>query len=165
MTPALRPIAATAAAMVAQALPDTDANMTLAERPERLHEVWHPLEVVLDEMERTGDIDAAQGRPVFHAHDAWYELAPAIHGLIEFHQLATRRHQIGGDPHALTTLANKLDYGMLITEGDLAATRRTIAECKRHAARLTVAQAVDIVRTIQIRHSLDRHSHDQRRGA
>lgn len=39
---------------------------------------------------------------------------------------------------------------------DLAAARECIRQCKQQAARLTVAQAVDVVRTVQIGIEMER---------
>lgn len=135
--------------------PLTDADLTLAERPERLHGVWNPLENVLNEMERTGEIDVARGRPVLYEAGAWYELVPALRGVMDFHELAAFRHRLRVDLAPLRKLANKLDAGAPIFEQDLVQIRDCIAECKRTAATLTVAQAVDLVRTVQIQHALE----------
>lgn len=139
-----------------RALPEGDASFTLAERPERIHGVWSPLERLLDRIEATGDIDAARGRPVFSEAGAWYEVAPAVAGIVEFHELANRRHGIRADTSALVKLARKLDHGTPLFDADLNAARACIAACKRQAARLTVAQAVSIVRTVQIGIEMER---------
>lgn len=147
---------ATIAVCIAQQYPDTDAQLTLAERPERLHDVWSPLERILNEMERTGEIEVARnGRPVLMEAGKWYELVPALRGLMDFHELAAHRYQLQVDLNALRKLANKLDAGAPIFEQDLNQVRACIAQCKHTAASLTVAQAIDLVRTVQIKHALE----------
>lgn len=129
---------------------ETDADMILAERPERLHAVWAPLERILDAIESTGEIDTARGRPVFNEHGAWYEVVPAVAGIVEFHDRAQSRYGIAADTSALSRLAKKLEHGVPVFAADLGRARECIAQCKAQAARLTVSQAVDLVRTVQI---------------
>ena len=144
------PLSPITAAIYQSAPPPTDADLTLAERPERLQGAWGPLERLLDGIEATGDIDTARGKPIFREGNAWYEIAPAVDGIVEFHAMAYDRHGIYANTAPQVRLSRKLDLGAPLFESDISAARSCIAMCKCQAARLTVGQAVSIVRTIQI---------------
>lgn len=116
---------------VAILAPETDASLTLAERPERLHGVWSPLEQILDRIESTGEIDTARGRPVFSDGSCWYEIGPAVAGIVEFHERAQQRHGIAADTAALAKLAKKREFGVPLFAADLAAARECITQRKR----------------------------------
>lgn len=92
----LSPIARAVSAIA----PETDAGMTLAERPERLHGVWSPLERLLDQIEATGEIDAARGIPVFREAGSWYAVGPALAGVTEFHEIAQQRYATAREARA-----------------------------------------------------------------
>jgi hypothetical protein len=132
-------------------------ELTLAERPERIHAVWSPLEKMLAEMESTGEVDAERGKPVFfeEEHRGWYEVAPALQGLIEVHALAAQRYGKEIDLEPLRKLSKKFDCGAPVFPEDLAKVRTCISNCKRMDGSLTVTQAVDLIQTIQIHNALN----------
>lgn len=125
---------------------DTE-NIRLAARPWKIHAVFAPLEQQLSQIELTGCIDEHRGRAVFIEHGAggYYELVPAIRGIVDFHDLAASRHGVLLDTRPLTTLANKLEYSTPIDEHDLARARDCIERLKVFAGRLTVGEAKQIL--------------------
>jgi hypothetical protein len=120
--------------------------------------VFDPIDKILHRMQSDGTIDCAQGRPVFRedGRGGWYDLVAALRGVIEFHQLAEARHGIAAEVDGMIRLANKLHLSAPIFEEDIAATRANIETCKRQALRLTIDEATDIVRTIQISMEMDK---------
>lgn len=129
----------------------------LCETPDTLIEVFQPVESVLERIERDGTIDVAGRHVVMHVDGQGdYDMIAALRGLIEFHQIAERRHGLPADVSALVKFANRLDAGAMLFESDIAAIRQCIAYCKRQAAGLRISQARDIVRTIQISAEFDK---------
>lgn len=123
---------------------------TLAERPEHLHETFRPLDRVLDQIEADGEIETARGYPVFQDDRGWYEIAPAVEGIVDFHEIIQHRTGRPIDLGPLRTLASRLKNGVLLDLADIKRTRQCIAACKTHAASLTIAEASDILNSIRI---------------
>lgn len=130
----------------------------LRTQPWKIYAVFEPIETILTRMERDGTIDAASGVPVFCEHGAggWYEVGPALEGVLQFHEIATRRYALPCDPSGLQRIAKKLDVGAPIFEADIAAARASINSCKRQAMALRQSQATDIIDTVRISMALDR---------
>lgn len=133
---------------------------TLSSQPWKVSMVFDPIEKILHRMLADGTIDCAQGRPVFRedGKGGWYEVVEALRGVIEFHQLAEARHGIPAEVDGMIRLANKLHLSAPIFEEDIAATRANIEKCKRQALRLTLDEATDIVKTLQISMVMDKIS-------
>lgn len=132
-------------------------GLKLAAQPWKVQSVFAPIERVLHRMQADGVIDCAQGRPVFHedGRGGWYEVVEALRGVIQFHQLAEARHGIEAEVDGMVRLANKLDLAAPIFEEDIATVYADIESCKRQALRLTIDEATDIVKTIQISAAFD----------
>ncbi|QRM19536.1 hypothetical protein GBK02_09045 [Dechloromonas sp. TW-R-39-2] len=132
-------------------------GLKLAAQPWKVQSVFAPIERVLHRMQADGVIDCAQGRPVFHedGRGGWYEVVAALRGVIQFHQLAEARHGIEAEVDGMVRLANKLDLAAPIFEEDIATVYADIESCKRQALRLTIDEATDIVKTIQISAAFD----------
>jgi hypothetical protein len=124
--------------------------------PWRIFAVFHPIERVLDRMERDGTVDAVGGAAVFREPSGWYDLVAAIEGVIDFHRLAEARHRIPCQIAALERLAKKLNLGAPLFQSDIDAARADITACKRQAAQLRLSQATDIIETVRIQMELDR---------
>lgn len=133
-------------------------RLRMSAQPWKVQMVFGPIEQILHRMQADGTIDCAQGRPVFFedGRGGWYDLVAALRGVIEFHQIAEARHGIPADVEGMIKFANKLHVSAPIFEEDIAATRANIESCKRQALRLTLEEATDIVRTIQIGAELDK---------
>lgn len=131
---------------------------TLRTQPWKVLSVFMPIEQVLARMESSGTIDAAGGVPIFQedGKGGWYEIVPALQGVIEFHQVALSRYGLPVDIAGLERLCNKLDLGAPIFQNDVDSAHRSIDSCKRQAMHLRVSQASSIVETVRISMELDR---------
>jgi hypothetical protein len=129
----------------------------LRTQPWKIYSVFDPIERVLHRMESEGTIDAAGGVAVFHedSKGGWYEIVPAIEGIIEFHQIAQSRYGLPCDISGLSRLAKKLDHSAPIFPADIAAARASINSCKQQAMTLRQSQATDIIETVRISMALD----------
>ena len=130
----------------------------LKHQPWRIFAVFHPLESVLDRLEREGTVDTVGRQIVFREESAGelYDLPAALRGVIEFHQLAEVKYSIDGETGAMEKFANKLEYGMPVFESDIAAVRENIATCKRQAMALRVSQATALIDAVRIGAEVDR---------
>lgn len=145
--------------------PKPVGSIRLAARPWKIDAVFAPIERLLARMEIDGTIDDAQGRAIFKEDGGWYEVVPALRGVIEFHELATQRYGLPADTAALRRLANKLEVNSPLFEQDIAAARRDIDSCKRQAAQLTEDQAQSLLNTTRLAIALDEQRATQRKAA
>ena len=121
----------------------------------RAEAVYQPLRAILAEIERTGCVDSVGGRPCFKCSDGWYETAPAIGGVVDFLDLATDRHGWSINTRPLEVIGLRLAANAPITPEDIAKARQTIKQAIDLSITLTVDEASDILRTVQIRHQLE----------
>lgn len=126
--------------------------LKLALMPWKVAAVWAPLEQVLARIELDGTVETAMGKPVLHddANSGWYEIAPAVEGIAQFHEIAASRHGWAIDLRPLHQMAAKLRYGTPIFASDISAVRACAETCKRHAMQLTGREAEDILQTVRI---------------
>ena len=103
-------------------------------------------------MEQDGTVEEAQGRPVAEDHSTgqWYELAPAIEGLSDFHEIAGKRRGIDIDVSALRKFSVKLSHASPIMQPDLDAVRACAKRCKALAMTMTVDEAESVLQTVRI---------------
>ena len=130
----------------------------LKTQPWKVMSVFFPLDQVIQRIEKDGTVDS-KGKQIVFKEDmkgGWYDLPAALRGVIEFHQLATEKYGLPVDVLAMTQLANKLEYGVPLTETDLQKVKAAIASCKSQAMNLRVSQAADLVKTVQIRMEIER---------
>lgn len=135
-------------------------DLRMATIPWNIDQVWRPLEQIMDRMQIDGTVETAQGRPILYdaGTGGWYEIAPAIEGLIDFHRIAANRHGWQIDLRPLEKLAAKLQHGTPIFEPDLQAVRTLAAQLKRHVGRLTLREAKDILTTVRIQIEIEKQS-------
>lgn len=133
-------------------------DLRMATIPWNIDQVWRPLEQIMDRMQIDGTVETAQGRPILYdaGTGGWYEIAPAIEGLIDFHRIAGSRHGWQIDLRPLEKLAAKLQHGTPIFEPDLQAVRTLAAQLKRHVGRLTLREAKDILTTVRIQIEMEK---------
>jgi hypothetical protein len=126
--------------------------LKLALTPWKVDAVWAPLERMLARLEIDGTVDTAMGKPVLHddANRGWYEIAPAIEGIAQFHEIAATRHGWQIDLRPLHKLAAKLRHGSPVFAADIAAVRACADRCKRHAMQMTGREAEDVLQTVRI---------------
>lgn len=133
-------------------------NLKMSCCPWKITAVFYPLDRILHQIEANGTVDVIQGKAVFNEcmRGDWYEMAPAMEGIIQFHDLANLRHGLSADTSGISRLAKKLEYASPLFEADIEAARRSIESCKREALRLTLDQAQDLLDTCRISTELDR---------
>lgn len=136
----------------------TTGNLRLACCPWKITAVYYPLDRILHQIESDGTVDVIQGKAVFNEcmRGEWYEMAPAMEGIIEFHELANSRHGHKADTSGISRLAKKLEYASPIFESDIEAAKKSIDSCKREALKLTLDQAQDILDTVRISSELEK---------
>lgn len=130
----------------------------LRTRPWKIYAVFGPLESILNQIEKDGTVMACGNQIVFleDGSGGWYDAVAALHGVIEFHQIAEMRYGLAVDTAQLIKLANKLDSGAPIFESDIQAARESINHCKRQAGQLRESQACDLVDTVRISMEMDK---------
>lgn len=133
-------------------------NLKMACRPWKIAAVFYPLDRILHQIEANGTVDVIQGKAVFKEcmRGEWYEMSPAMEGIIQFHDLANLRHGLSADTSGISRLAKKLEYAAPLFEADIEAARRSIESCKREALRLTLDQAQDLLDTCRISTEMDK---------
>ena len=131
-------------------------GLTLAVQPWRIHGTFAPIDSLLDQIEKTGMIDVAQGDAVLKdlRTGHYVRFVPEFRGLIAFFEIARNRHAWPIETAPLTRLANKLHTACPITAEDIAASRASCSALRRYVPRLTMEEANDIVNTVKIRAAL-----------
>ena len=155
---------------VAQAVrtvwPLTDANLTLAERPDRILSMWEPMDRLLEHLHATGEVDERQGRVVFVAEgENPQEVVPVLRGIFDLYELAQIRHQVVVDLGPLKRLCNKFDYGAPISEEELVKSQACIEHCKAAIAKITVQQAISLAKDTRIRAALEHQLYELQKAA
>lgn len=132
-------------------------NVPLRAVPWRVREVFLPLDRIFDQIANEGAIECVRGKPVFREPETgWYEVAPALQGVVDFHALAASKHGVELDTSPLNRLAASLDAGKPLTEGEVAKARAAADAMRRFApAYLTVGEAKSILKTVQISAELE----------
>ena len=134
------------------------ASRTLATQPWRIASSLEPIETMLEQIERHGTVDSAQGEVIFRdcgsAH--YYSMVPALRGVVEMFTIASRRKGWSLDLGALARLAKKLDVACPLQQSDIDAARAAIEGIRRHAPGLTLGEADDLVNTIKIREAMEK---------
>lgn len=135
-------------------------SRTLATCPWKMTAVFAPIEQIISGIRSSGTVDAAKGAPVFQEHmkGGWYEMVPALAGVIHFHEIALSRHQLPVELDGLRRLSAKLDKDAPLFDTDLDAAEASIVSCKRQATALTVDEAQDILDTIRMSIAMDKIS-------
>ena len=131
----------------------------LSTQPWRINAALDPLRMLLDAIETTGNVDATrQGIPIFKdlCEARWYELVPAMEGVVEFFELAAQRHKRPLDVSAIRRIAKKLETMCPITAADIYAARICVSALHLYALSMTVAEASDLTRTVQINEMMQR---------
>lgn len=112
-----------------------------------------PLEAVIDQIERTGNVDTDQrGTPIFfcNADGGWYESAPAIDGMADFFDMWAIRHDKPLDVAPLRQLAARLAAGMPLDGPLMAGLQALLPRLRRVASTLDAGEAIDLLRGTQI---------------
>lgn len=141
-----------AAAVLVALFPPLPIEVPMCFRADAVIDVWSPVESLLESIERTGCAVMAGRKVVMPCEEeGWYSAIPALRGLLDYHRLVGERIGIPADYAPLEKLANKLDAGSPLFEGDIASARAAVESCKRQAMSMTTDVARDVSRTISIR--------------
>lgn len=122
--------------------------------------VMDPLERILEDIERTGSIEVANGQPVFRrpaeASQVAYEMVPAIEGMADFFEMFSSRRGNQLELTGLRQFARKLDRNMPLTQGNIDAARADMRTMRQLSSRLTQAEADDLILNVQIKAELEK---------
>ncbi len=126
--------------------------------PWRCAAVFGPLENILAGIEDDGCVTTAlNGAPIFfdHSDGTWYEIAPAIEGLIDTYALHCQRQGRELPLQPLRIFATKLATAMPLQESDLTDVRAAVTALRAETMQMTTGYARDLTKTIQVRVAMD----------
>jgi hypothetical protein len=130
------------------------SNRRLRTEPWRIAAVFAPIEAILDEIAKTGQVQALRnGAPVFYlaAENTWYETAPAVVGICDLFDALTVRTGQTYPTEPLSQFAKRLSYSMPLTREDIDAALAVLPALRAAAGNLTVAEGQSLTLTTQIR--------------
>ncbi|QBR40989.1 hypothetical protein EHF36_10370 [Kerstersia gyiorum] len=112
-----------------------------------------PLVAILDQLELHDTVDVEGDTPVFRdaSDECWYEMSPALQGVIEFFEEVGHRHGIAMDLSALDTLRQNLVDGETILLSQIHQVRNLLPKLQVIANRLSQAEALEILDGIRQR--------------
>lgn len=115
-----------------------------------------PLETLLDQIERCGTVDTAQGEAIFpnHADGVWYPAAGAVAGMADFFEMWATRHGKPLNVSALRQLAARLENGMPVDQPLADRLRTLFPVLRRVGATLDPHDAEDLIRQTLIKNEL-----------
>jgi hypothetical protein len=130
----------------------------LGTEPWRIAASIDPIEQIIDQIEHTGTVDSARGEVIFRdtGSQDYYSAVPALRGVVEFYETAAARKRWPLELKGIERLWRKLDLSCPLTQGDIDAARADIAEIRRYAPTLTLAEADDLVNTVKISQEFER---------
>ncbi|MNV69352.1 hypothetical protein D3C71_1622580 [compost metagenome] len=115
-----------------------------------------PLETLLDQIERCGTVDTAQGEAIFpnHADGVWYPAVGAVAGMADFYEMWATRHNKPLNVSALRQLAARLENGMPVDQPLADRLRTLFPVLRRVGATLDPHDAEDLIRQTLIKNEL-----------
>lgn len=116
-----------------------------------------PLETLLDQIERCGTVDTAQGEAIFpnHADGVWYPAVGAVAGMADFFEMWATRHGKPLNVSALRQLAARLDSGMPLDQPLVDRLHALFPVLRRVSATLHPDDAEDLLRQTQIKAEME----------
>ncbi|MDF3839871.1 hypothetical protein P3W85_44105 [Cupriavidus basilensis] len=127
-------------------------------RPWRLSAAFAPLESLLDRIERDGAPELSEnGVPVYTAsgNGKAYSMVGVIQGTAEMFDIARLRDPACPGTESLHRLAEALEHRGLLKSIDIVSCRQCLEALRAYAASLPHLEMSDIVRTAQIKFTLD----------
>lgn len=125
----------------------------------RMQYVLAPLERILDEIERTEHVPAANGQPIFDLPNEsarhFFPMVPAIEGIVDFYEMYWARRGQDKTLPGLRQLAKRLQYGMPLTERETAAARQDMATMRGIVPTLTSGEATSLILQTQIKAEME----------
>lgn len=112
-----------------------------------------PLVAILDQLELHDTVDVEGDTSVFRdaSDECWYEMSPALQGVIEFFEEVGHRHRIAIDLSALDTLRQNLVAGETILLSQIHQVRNILPKLQVIANRLNSSEALEILDGIRKR--------------
>lgn len=112
-----------------------------------------PLVAILDQLELHDTVDVEGDTPVFRdaSDECWYEMSPALLGVIEFFEEVGRRHGVAIDLSALDTLRRNLVDGDTVLLSQIHAVRALLPKLQTIANRTSQSDALEILDCIRRR--------------
>lgn len=133
-------------------------GVKLRTEPWKVEAVFRPLINILDALDNDGTVTCtAAGVPIFQDTNdgCWYEMAPAIEGVIAAYEVHGKRQHRDMPLAPLQLLCRKLAYSMPIEQKDVDAARAALVVLRVETNEMTAAYAADLVRITQIRVEMD----------
>lgn len=125
----------------------------------RMQYVLAPLERILDDIERTQHVAAANGQPVFDLPNESarhiFPMVPAIEGIVDFYEMYWARRGQDKTLPGLRQLAKRLQYSMPLTERETAAARQDMATMRGIVPTLSSDEATDLILQTQIKAEME----------
>lgn len=139
--------------------PKADPMRALAAtQPWKVNAVFAPLDNIFAQLQQDGTVHTERGVPVYWdtKSNQWHEIEPALGGLIDYYEIATRRHQVNIDLQPLTTFCNRLGAGTPLTLENVAAAQATTNLLRQFALHhLTIGEANDILTSAKIKFEIE----------
>lgn len=112
-----------------------------------------PLVAILDQLELHDTVDVEGDTPVFRdaSDECWYEMSPALLGVIEFFEEVGRRHGVAIDLTALDTLRRNLVSGDTVLLSQIHEVRTLLPKLQVIANRTSQLEALEILDEIRQR--------------
>lgn len=120
----------------------------------RAEAVFDPIRKMLHAIEHTGEVDSVKGRPIFIIANHWTDAAPAIQSVIDYLEVAASRCDVAFDTGPLATLVKRLGNSAPLTVADCDRARECINRAVKLSMSLSLVEAADILRVVQIRHRM-----------
>lgn len=133
-------------------------QVKLRAQPWKIHAVFEPVEVILDEIEQSGMVSVTEdGTPIFSelAHNDVYEFVPSLCGLIDAFDLHAERNSLPVVTDGLKLVCVKLDKGEMLDQYDLAGARQSIAALKKQSGDMEADYAHRLIRDVQIKFEIE----------
>lgn len=121
--------------------------------------VLDPLERIIDDIERTGTVEVANGQPIFRhlekSGSVAYPAAPAIDGIADFFEMFCTRRGSSMELAGIRQFAKKLEYGMQLTQQNLDAARADMQRMRGLVPLLTQEEADSLILQVQIKSEME----------
>lgn len=121
--------------------------------------VLDPLERIIDDIERTGTVEVANGQPIFRhlekSGSVAYSAAPAIDGIADFFEMFCIRRGSSMDLVGIRQFAKKLEYGMQLTQQNLDAARADMQKMRGLVPLLRQEEADSLILQVQIKSEME----------
>lgn len=116
------------------------------------------MERIIDDIERTGTVEVANGQPIFRhlekSGSIAYPAAPAIDGIADFFEMFCSCRGSSMPLAGIRQFAKKLEYGMQLTQQNLDAARADMQRMPGLVLLLTQDEADSLIISVQLKSEL-----------